>query len=77
MRRGFYTGVLNNRGETSRVMGEGGTQERTLAARFRERSAAVALRYPRLAEALNSVAKHYEHDARREDDEAKLRSEGL
>ena len=77
MRRGFQTGVFNNRGVTSRAMGEGGAQERTLAARFRERAAAVAIRYPRLAEALRSVAKHYEHDARREDDEANLRSEGL
>jgi len=77
MRRGFFTGVFNNRGVTSRAMGEGGAQERVLAARFRERAAAVAPRYPRLAEALNSVAKHYEHDARREDDEANLRSEGM
>jgi hypothetical protein len=77
MRRGFYTGILNNRGVTSRAMGEGGTQERALATRFRDRAVAVALSYPRLAEALNSVAKHYEHDARRQDDEANLRSEGL
>ena len=77
VRRGFYTGVLNNRGVTSRSMEEGGAQERALAARFRERAAAVAIRYPRVAQTLNAVAKHYEHDARREDDEAKLRSEGL
>lgn len=77
IRRGFYTGVLNNRGVTSRSMEEGGAQERALAARFRERAAAVAIRYPRVAETLNAVAKHYEHDARREDDEANLRSEGL
>ena len=77
VRRGFYTGVLNNRGVTSRGMEEGGTQERALAARFRERATAVALRFPRLAEALDSIAKHYERDAGREDDEANLRSEGL
>jgi hypothetical protein len=77
LRRGFYTGVLNNRGVTSRSMGEGGAQERALAARFTERAAVVATRYPRIAETLISVAKHYEHDARREDDEANLRSEGF
>jgi hypothetical protein len=77
MRRGFYTGVLNNRGVTSRSMGEGGAQERTLAARFRERAATVATLYPRVAETLNALAKHYEYDARREDEAANLRSEGL
>ena len=77
MRRGFYAGTLNNQGVTSRAMGEGGAQERAQAARFRERAAAVANRFPRVAEVLNSIAKHYEHDARREDDEADLRSEGL
>lgn len=77
MRSGFRTGVFNNRGVTSRAAGEGGAQERALAARFRERAAAIAIRYPRVAETLNSLARHYEHDARREDDEANLRSEGL
>lgn len=77
LRRGFCTGVFNNRGVTSRALGEGGAQERALAARFKERAAAVALRYPRLAEALNSIGEHYEHNARREDDEANLRTEGL
>lgn len=77
LRRGFCTGVLNNRGVTSRSMEEGGVQERALAARFSERASAVALRYPRLAEALDSIAKRYEHYARREDDEANLRREGL
>lgn len=77
IRRGFYTGVLNNRGATSRAMGEGGAQERVLAARFRERAGAAANRFPRVAEMLNSIAKSYEHDARREDDESDLRSEGL
>ena len=77
IRRGFYIGVLNNRGVTSRSMEEGGAQERSLAARFRERAAAVVIRYPRVAETLNAVAKHYEHDARRADEEANLRSEGL
>ena len=77
IRRGFDTGVFNNRGVTSRTMEEGGAQERALAALFKNRAAAIANRFPRVAEMLNSIAKHYEHDAHREDDEAQLRSEGL
>lgn len=77
IRRGFDTGVFNNRGVTSRTMEEGGAQERALAALFRDRAGAIANRFPRVAEMLNSIAKHYEHDARREDDESELRSEGL
>lgn len=77
MRRGFYSGVLNNRGVTSRSMGEGGAQERALAAGFRERAAAAVIRYPLVAATLAAVAKHYEDDARREDDDANLRNEGL
>ncbi len=75
IRRGFYTGVLNNRGVTSRSMGEGGVQERALAARFRERATVVGHRFPRVAEVLHSIAKHYDQDARREDDEARLHGE--
>lgn len=77
IRRGFDTGVLNNRGMTSKSMDEGGAQERTLAALFRNRAAVIANRFPRVAETLNSIAQHYEHYARREDDESQLRSEGL
>ena len=77
MRRGFSDGLINNRGITSRAMDEGGAQERALAAQYRARSAAVALRYPKLAEVLISLAVHYEHDARLEDEEANLRIEGL
>ena len=77
IRRGFHTGVFNNRGITSRSLEEGGSQERALAVLFRNRATAIANRFPRVAETLNSIAKHYEHDARREDDESQLRNEGL
>lgn len=77
IRRGFSNGVFNNRGVTSRAMDEGGTQERVLAEQFRERAAKVADRYPRVAEMLGAIAKSYEHDARREDEVAELRHEGL
>lgn len=77
IRRGFATGVLNNRGVTSRSMDEGGAQERALAALFRNRAAAIADRFPRVAESVKSIALRYENYARREDNESQLRSEGL
>lgn len=77
IRRGFSTGVFNTRGVTSRTMEEGGSQERALATLFKDRAAAHAHRFPRVAVMLSSIAKSYEYDARREDDEAELRSEGL
>jgi hypothetical protein len=75
VRRGFFSGLLNNRGMTTRTHGEGGAQEKALAFQFRKRAAAIADCFPRLAELLNSIAKHYEVDARREDDEANLQRE--
>lgn len=77
IRNGFDMGVFNNRGVSSRTMEEGGAQERVLATLFRNRAVAIVNRFPRVAEMLNSIAKHYEHDARREDNESELRSEGL
>lgn len=77
IRRGFDMGVFNNRGVTSRTMEEGGAQERVHAALLKNRAAAIANRFPRVAEMLNSMAKRYEHYARSEDNESQLRSEGL
>jgi hypothetical protein len=75
--KGFYYGVLNNRGMTSRSMGEGGAQERELASVFRKRVSIIVDRFPRVADVLVSVASSYEQQARREDEQANLRSEGL
>ena len=77
LRRGFHTGVINNRGVTSRAIGDGGHQERCLAAQFRERAAAIATRYPVLAGELRSIAQHYERHAHWEDDQTRLMHEGL
>jgi hypothetical protein len=65
LRRGFHTGVINNRGVTSRAIEDGGDQERCLAAQFRERAAAIASRYPVLANEVLSIARHYERHAAR------------
>jgi hypothetical protein len=77
IRRGFYSGVLNNRGVTTRAMGDGGTQERDLAAKFRDRAGAIEARYPRLSATVGMIADHYEREAKFEDDQVALRDDGI
>ncbi|HEV2264881.1 MAG TPA: hypothetical protein VGR79_10155 [Stellaceae bacterium] len=71
--RGFFVGKLNLRGVTSRGVFDGGAQERDLAAEFRRNADAVNARYPFTARLLRTLAESYEHDARREDNEADWR----
>lgn len=77
MRRGFYIGTINKRGVTSRSPWDGGDQERDLANHYRNQAEKVQLSQPRVAELLESLARSYEHDAVREDNEADLRKEGF
>jgi hypothetical protein len=70
LERGFVLGVLNRRGVHSRAIGEGGRQERELAARYETYAAACETRWPRTAAALRQVKASYLADARREDEEA-------
>lgn len=76
MRRGFYIGTHNKRGVTSRGPWDGGDQERDLAAYYRDQAARVQHESPLVAELLESLARSYEHDAVREDNQASLRKEG-
>jgi len=76
MRRGFQVGIFNKRGVTSRGYTEGGTQERDLAVTYRSHAQALHGSHPNVAEALEQIAKQYERDGAREDDEARLRREG-
>ncbi|CRI65399.1 conserved hypothetical protein [Thiocapsa sp. KS1] len=75
MRRGFETGTYNKRGITSRAMDEGGNQERVLADRFRRYAIGLAATHPHLAESLERIARTYEHDAKRHDEDAALNRE--
>jgi len=75
--RGLETQIFNNRGITSRSPGEGGTQERGLAERYSRLAGRFSDRWPRTASILRSLAKTYEQDARREDDDADRFKEGL
>jgi addiction module HigA family antidote len=70
--RGAHTGLYNSRGAHWR--GEGGDQERGLAATYRAWANALQYTHPFLAsELLMGMALTYEHEARREDTEAKVR----
>ena len=75
MRIGFQTGTFNKRGMTTRSLLEGGKQERTLAQYFHRNADALAITHPHLAASLEDLARGYEHDATRKDDEAGLRRE--
>lgn len=76
--RGLWIAKRNARGPTSRSLGEGGRQERALAARFRQDADALRKEWPRTADVLDLLATDYERDARLEDEEARatMREEG-
>ena len=64
---GFRIGVQIGRGVTRRAVGEGGTQERDLAKRYR-RLAERQAPYPYVSGLLEEVAAEYEHQGTWEDD---------
>ena len=68
--RGFIIGKHNLRGVTTRSPFEGGEQERGLADGLRKDAMAVQSQYPATAKILRSLAKSYEDDAKRHDDDA-------
>jgi len=70
IRRGFHTGVHNSRGVTSRRPYEGGDQERIVAEEFRRFSIHWKDSKPILAAMIESIAKSYEFDAQRSDDDS-------
>ena len=74
---GFQVQTYNNRGSTSRGVFDGGDQERALAARYNELAAPIRDQWPRTAAVLSELAKSYERDARRIDDEVERRREGM
>ena len=69
--RGLQIGVYNARGAHWR--GEGGQQERDLAAKHFQWARSLRATHPRVATMLQNIAEGYEHDAEREDLEAKAR----
>src|SRR5882757_8945108 len=59
--------VFNNRGITTRAIGEGGKQEHELAARYREMSDALGAKWPRTTKLLRNLADTYEDHAKSSD----------
>jgi hypothetical protein len=70
LEKGFIIGVLNKRGAFWRSLDEGGAQEWRLAQEYRGDAEALGPAWPRTAAALRLVAKRYEADARREDEDS-------
>lgn len=77
LERGVFLGLVNRRGVTTRGLENGGVQELDEATRFRREADAYAAQWPRTAAILRQVAKSLENDARRNEDEAERRRQGL
>jgi excisionase family DNA binding protein len=72
---GIHLGVVNLRGVTSRGVFAGGGQERALAEKYHAWEHETAGQWRRTNRVLRQLAENYERDARREDAEAKRRSD--
>lgn len=72
LENGLVIGRLNSLGVTSRGVYDGGDQERTLAAQYRNGSDSTKATWPRTARVLRAIAESYERDAYREDLKAEL-----
>ena len=68
---GFYIGVRNSRGV--HIRGEGGEQERELAAKYRACAERLHFDYPYVGGVLERIAESYEHEAGWQDSEATIR----
>ncbi|MEO8276648.1 MAG: helix-turn-helix domain-containing protein [Thermoanaerobaculia bacterium] len=68
--KGFQIGVHNQRGAV--FHGEGGSQERDLAAKYRGWSQMRAFEYPYVASALEEIARSYEREGEWHDSEARV-----
>ena len=66
--RGLIVGVHNGRSPTWRALGEGGVQERAIAANYRQLAIATQLKFPRTSALLNQMADDYEAQAKWHDE---------
>ena len=73
---GLHCAVINQRGVTCRSPGDGGDQERDLAAKYRGLSHRFA-RWPRTAAVLEGLAKSYERESGIHDRDAEAHRRGL
>ena len=70
--RGFIVGTNNVRGVVARQIGEGGAQERELAAKYRDWAQQIAYEYPHAGSVLERISEGYEGDAEQQDTHANL-----
>ena len=70
--RGLNIGVYNGRGVHSRKIGEGGAQERELAAQYRGWANQRKSKFPYVSNFLEKIAEVYEREGRQYDNETKL-----
>lgn len=68
--QGFRLAVYNGRGVSSRAVGEGGGQERALAAKYEEYAKKVKFRWPHTAYTLLEIAATWRREAERHDNDA-------
>jgi hypothetical protein len=73
---GLYCGVYNKRGVVSRGLTEGGSQERSLAAKYHQFATSCRARWPRTALVLDQIAAGYEREAKQEDMAADAEEDG-
>jgi len=74
---GVELSLINSRGVTCRIPGEGGVQEEALAADLRDQSKDVQDQWPITARILNRIAGHYDHEASSEDQSAERFRTGI
>ena len=71
--QGLHVGVHNSLGVTLRAPNDGGAQERDLARYYRRCSEETALEWPRTSVLLEQLAKSYEQEGVRQDEDAERR----
>ena len=75
--QGFQIEVFNNRGPTSRGLTTGGDQERVLAERYDTLAGKIRDGWPTTASILSTLARGYEREAARWDEDAERFRQGL
>ena len=74
---GCQAEVYNSRGPTSRGLLDGGAQERELVKKYDDLASQIRDGWPRTAAILSSLARGYEREARRNDEEAERFRQGM
>lgn len=74
---GVELSLINSRGVTWRKPGEGGIQEKALAADFRDQAQRAQDHWPITARILNRIADRYDHEASSEDESAERFRTGI